>query len=281
MKYLVVGMIFTDFRDHFQDSLDPLVSNMKEAIHHIFAGLSGPDYLFVFLAPEFYFSKKPVSGRPQCLSESEKQGICASICRMSKFPKNLLLVGGSILWRRGQRVYNTVPMAFNGQLWERDKTIWGGEIVDISQERGREFVARADVGPVLVGSGFRFPIPGTAMHFGVEVCSEHQVGALKQQTPEVDIHIVISNHTKLVWNNRHARDGGYVLHCDPKKNPLKSGHGLYEIVFHRKGMRYRDWSATNFKRFGVVEGASWGSKHEPVLGLERYPLPPRLRVQKP
>jgi predicted amidohydrolase len=119
-----------------------------------------------------------------------------------------------------------------GTMYYAQNTAWvmrGGEVLLKYHKRmnGSE-INEADLAHMKANGDTVVWVPGTRagaftidnLAFGLEICAEHDGGALQQTGPLADVHVVISATMNVQPDKRgHVRNGGFVVHCDAVKAP--------------------------------------------------------------
>lgn len=180
------------------------------------ANTYNPDIL---VAPEFM-----LYDCRSIISEEEKKKIEKKIAREAK-RKDMLIIPGTAMWhdaKEGLIARNTAPVISDGKvIGEYSKATDGGSR-KIANNHSYRYMPGENNGLI---------IPWNGLDIGLEICLDHDYGALKRKGRMVDIHIVPSCGMNHFWKNNCSKEGGYFIICD--------GHdGYSNVVLQRKGKKF-------------------------------------------
>lgn len=196
------------------DTFREAVQQGDAAIEHVRAGANATKLL---VAPEYYFSQMSDVfanvGVARPMRRSEKHNIYADLKQLSSEFSDMILVAGSIFYRKkallsNLKGYNVCPVLLNGHfLYKYYKYQDDG---NIGQFQAGATHAHKDTNPYFRHNGIRF---------GIEICKDHSDNVLSnwitaRGKPRVDVHIYISGTNTHRLNSIQAKVGGYLLHCD-------------------------------------------------------------------
>lgn len=176
----------------------------------------------ILLAPEFFLYN---GGKPY--SKKEKKEIEKMIAGRAG-AENRLIIPGTIIWEGYWGIYNTAPIINGSNITNCHKATDGGtsHIGDrhgfglrLGKEKGRIFKWRN-------------------LDLGLEICSDHSAGSLKQRKERADIHIIIGCGMRIFEPHSIAKDNGYVMLCDGSF--YSETIGTPNIVNRKKDYTLRD-----------------------------------------
>jgi len=188
----------------------------------------------VFVAPEYFWSVHDDIGQsehklegPLTMSRSAKHGIYKSLQTISRQAGDLVIVAGSIFYRKFKltspsQALNVCPVLQNGDfLLKSYKQMDDG----FTRRNDRDLQYKfKDNEPFFQAGG---------VNFGLEICGEHYT--LNQGVPKrlktwvekshqsIDIQIVVSEGVTIKSDSVVAKNGGYVAHCDFAGNGVAVG----------------------------------------------------------
>ena len=251
---LIVGMLTQDSPargapDGVNDRINQLRAGMREAFQLIPAppplpaapGAAAPpaeppgSTLRIFLAPEYFFRKNVERCRQAeastAYTTAEKNAICTALQGMSRELDNLLIIGGSILWRddslgsamarNSATVRNSLPIYYAGTLIHTyDKRNACRELYDFEDWPKLPYAFKTGAVPGVFDCA--------TLSCGIETCLDHEKGQLKGEgVRDRDLHFIVSNTVTLSSDNVVAQPQGYVLHC----NAGAGGGKVYQRPF--------------------------------------------------
>lgn len=189
------------------DSSNPLEQIIAAANAH------NPDIL---VAPEFMFYDRKI-----ILTEDEKKYIEASIAQEVN-RKDMLVIPGSIMWhnpKEGGLVKNTSPVITDGKIIAEHMKANNGGCEGIAKEHGLRYAMGPKEGTIFLWKG---------LDMGLEICSDHKEGMLKNLGKQVDIHIVPASGMLHYTHKNCSREKGYFILCDGFEN-------FRSLVLKRRG----------------------------------------------
>lgn len=224
--------------EQFEDSFKKVCEDFKKK-------KDGKGVLPVFLAPEWSFRmpNKTVRKveRHQFFSQKELGLIIEKLKAITEPYKDVLVVSGSILWamkdpaqkKKGKKdfpVYNTTVVLCGGKIVHvYHKQFWG---LDTKEVKRKFFAFNADSvlkglktmktknvndkGKVIAKAVVSNTFEHAGLTFGIEICHDHNVGALAENCggKEIDVHILVSSGATLYGPHVAARIGGIALSTD-------------------------------------------------------------------
>ncbi|MFT8244358.1 hypothetical protein [Roseomonas sp. BN140053] len=168
---------------------------------------AGGDFSRMLVVPEYLFSAGGA-----LLSRDNKHAIYRQLENISAAVPQLLIVAGSIAYRKGtffKDTYNVCPILLNGQIIRK---LYKANDDGVYQNNGT-FRTKTDG-----GKGVPYATIG-GLNIGLDICLDYNQGRLgtyiaQNNLAAPDIHIQISGTNSAASSRSAARTGGVYLHCD-------------------------------------------------------------------
>ncbi len=273
MANLIVGMTYNDYYKHTARDPITLISQLKILLNRTLQAHQTQGDLYIFMAPEFYFAKTGAPGQ-RYFNKNQKEQIIEKLLPLSRQRQYMLFIPGSILWKKGKEVRNTVPVIYRGNLIvAHDKLVRGGEVNPDEQGAYKYKMGSKPCYFEIPNDVTNGPGP---IRCGLEVCMEHDLGILARyakptgkQYPDINdnaslqkksrkeiakntfnadahklfFHLVTANTVSYRDQHEATKNGGYFIRC----SATESGDSRMTIA-RQQGGALTDLSQSNNRK---------------------------------
>lgn len=135
-------------------------------------------------------------------SKWKKKEICKELAVKTR---GLLLIPGTFIWEKGNKMFNSAPVIFGGEVKHEYFKYTDGGSCKIAEDHSLNYSVGDE-------DGLSFPWKGITI--GLEICLDHYFGILGSRGAETDLHLITSCGQEICERSSTAREGGYAAVCN-------------------------------------------------------------------